>query len=49
MKNDIIKELIQGNDFFRYMIIFGVAAFSFVIIYYSGKEVGKFVAEFLAW
>lgn len=42
-----LKKIILNSDFLKYILIFGAIAISICILYYGGKEVGKFFAEIL--
>lgn len=40
------KKSVQRNDFLKYMLTLGAIALAFCILYYAGKEVGRFLALF---
>lgn len=40
------KKSVQRNDFLKYMLALGAIALAFCILYYAGKEVGRFLALF---
>ncbi len=40
----LLKKVIQENEFLRYIVLLGVIALSIIIIYHSGKEIGKIIA-----
>ncbi|WP_294589247.1 hypothetical protein [uncultured Phocaeicola sp.] len=41
---ELLKKVIQENEFLRYIVLLGVIALSIIIIYHGGKEIGKIVA-----
>lgn len=40
------KKNVQENDFLKYMLVLGAIALAICILYYAGKEVGRFIALF---
>lgn len=41
---ELLKKVIQENEFLRYIVLLGVIALSIIIIYHGGKEIGKIIA-----
>lgn len=41
-----LKKNIQQNDFLKYTLVFGAIALTMCILYYAGKEAGRFLALF---